>query len=265
MTCGRPDCGNVSSSLPCDGGSNERRRTRRATSRISRRSSGCVATPYRVEEGTERLRSPTECDPEGRQRGDVLRTMRALRESVATHSFDHDGKRLEDDAKQSHSALVHRETTGRDRTPILSTRTREHDDAGHATAESFLGMLDVHCKIRAQLGRVRRALSGPEELRGCRREHGCHWGGRDPMPLNVQGQLKYEDQVACLHFFIFNWMGPECQPTKSVPRQIRLAIGRNMVEPGSKTPARNTRRKPVCGDDTTIARSRTVRRDLRLD
>ena len=32
-----------------------------------------------VEEGAERLRSSTECDPEERQHGDVLRTMRALR------------------------------------------------------------------------------------------------------------------------------------------------------------------------------------------
>ena len=36
-----------------------------------------------VEEGAERLRSSTDCDPEGRQRCDVLRTMRDLWESVA--------------------------------------------------------------------------------------------------------------------------------------------------------------------------------------
>ena len=80
--------------------------------------------------------------------------MRELRESVAAHSPDHGGTGFEDDTKQSHSALVHQETTGRDRTTLLSTRTREHDDAGHASAESLLGMLDVQYDIRAQPGRV---------------------------------------------------------------------------------------------------------------
>ena len=36
------------------------------------------------------------------------------------------------------------------------------------------------------------------ELRGCRREHGSHWGRRDTVPLNVQGQLEGVDQEACL-------------------------------------------------------------------
>ena len=107
------------------------------------------------------------------------------------------GTGLEDDAKQSHSAHVNREATGRDRTPFLSTRTRKHGGAGHATAESLLGKLDVHNNFGTQPGRVRRSL-GPGELRGCRRDHGSHWGGRDPVPLKVQGQLKYVDQEACL-------------------------------------------------------------------
>ena len=81
-----------------------------------------------VEEGTERLRSPTECGPEARQRDDVLRAM------VAALSSDHGGAGPGDHAKQPHSALVNKETTGRDRTPLLSTPAREHDDAGHATA-----------------------------------------------------------------------------------------------------------------------------------
>ena len=42
-----------------------------------------------VEEGTGRLRSPTEGDPEGRQRGDVPRTMRDLLESTAAHLHGH--------------------------------------------------------------------------------------------------------------------------------------------------------------------------------
>ena len=103
-----------------------------------------------LEDGTGRLRTSTECDPEGRQRGDVLRTMRDLLESVAAHFPDHGGTGLEDNTKQSHSAFVHQETTGGDRT----TRTREHDDAGHAQAESLLGILDVQYDIRTQLGTV---------------------------------------------------------------------------------------------------------------
>ena len=108
-----------------------------------------------VEEGAERLRSSTDCDPEGRQRGDVLRTMRDVWESVAAHSPDHGGTGSRDDAEQSHSACVHREATGRDRTPLESTRTREHDDAGHAAAEPLLGMLNVQYNLRIQPGRVR--------------------------------------------------------------------------------------------------------------
>ena len=125
-----------------------------------------------VEEGAERLRSSTDCDPEGRQRCDVLRTMRDVSESVAAHSPHHGGTGSRGDAEQSHSACVHREATGRDRTLLLSTRTREHDDAGHAAAESLLGMLDVQYNLRTQPGRVRCSTCGPGELRGCRREHG---------------------------------------------------------------------------------------------
>ena len=44
---------------------------------------------------------------------------------------------------------VLREATGRNRTPFLSARTREHDDdAGHAAAEPLLGMLDVQYNLR---------------------------------------------------------------------------------------------------------------------
>ena len=105
-----------------------------------------------VEEGAERLRSSTDCDPEGRQRCDVLRTMRDVWESVAAHSPDHGSTGSRDEAEQSHSACVHREATGRDRTPLLSTRTREHDDAGHTAAEPLLGMLDVQYNLRTQPG-----------------------------------------------------------------------------------------------------------------
>ena len=65
----------------------------------------------------------------------------------------------------------------------FSPHGREHDDAGHASAKSLLGMLDVQCDIRAQPGRVHRSPCGPGEIRGRRREHGSHWRGRDPVPL----------------------------------------------------------------------------------
>ena len=92
----------------------------------------------------------------------------------------HGGTGSRDDAEQSHSACVHREATGRDRTPLSSTR--EHDDAGHAAAEPPLGMLDVQYNLRTQPGRVRCSTCGLGELRRCRREHGSHWGRRDTVP-----------------------------------------------------------------------------------
>ena len=130
-----------------------------------------------VEGGTERLRSSTECYSERRQRCDVVRTMRDVRESVAAHSPDHGSTGSRDEAEQSHSAGVHREATGsRSNAPFCPHGTREHDDAGHAAAESSLGMLDVQYNTTSglSLDRVRRAPSGPGELRGCRREYGSH-------------------------------------------------------------------------------------------
>ena len=140
-----------------------------------------------VEEGAQRLRPSTEWYSKRRQRCDVLRTTRDVRESVAAHSPDHGGTGSRDEAEQSHSAQVHREATGRDRTPLLSARTREHDDAGHAVAESSLGMLDVQYNLRTQPGRVRCSTCRPGELRGCRPEHGSHWRRRDTVHLKVQG------------------------------------------------------------------------------
>ena len=106
----------------------------------------------------------------------------------------------------------------------------------------------------------------PGELRVCRREHGSHMGRRDTVPLNV-GQLKDVDQEAYLQLIYESGQRPEnqittlglvprqkvesgeqvtesfnipelffnCkvldfQPTKSVPRQVRLAIERNIDE-----------------------------------
>ena len=184
-----------------------------------------------VEEGAERLRSSTDCDPEGRQRCDVLRPMRDVWESVAAHSPDHGGTRSRDDSEQSHSACVHREATGRDRTPLLSTRTREHDVEGHAAAEPLLGMLDVQYHLRTQPGRVRRSTCGPGELRGCRREHGSHRGRRDTVPLKMQGQLKGVDQEACLQLIYETGQRPESQITTLglVPRQ-KVVSGEQVTE-----------------------------------
>ena len=53
-----------------------------------------------LEEGAERQRSSTDCDPEGRQRFDVLRTMRDVRESVAAHSPDHGSTGSRDEAEK---------------------------------------------------------------------------------------------------------------------------------------------------------------------
>ena len=63
--------------------------------------------------------------------------MRDVRESMAAQSPEHGGTGSRDDAEQSHSACVHREATGRN--PLLSARTQEHDDAGHA-AGNFEGV-----------------------------------------------------------------------------------------------------------------------------
>ena len=220
-----------------------------------------------VEEGAERLRPSTEYFSERRQRCDVLRTMRDVWESAVTQSPDHGATESRDEAEQSHSACVHREATARDRTPLLSAWTREHDDAGHAVAESSLGMLHDQYYLRTQPGRVRCSTGGPGELRGRRREHGFHWGRRDTEPLKVQEQLKGVDQEACFQLIyesgqrpenqvaalglvsrqkvesgeqvtesfnipegFFNCVVLDSQPTKSVPRRVRLAIERNIDE-----------------------------------
>ena len=99
--------------------------------------------------------------------------MRDVRESVAAHSPDQVARDPETKAEQSHSACVYREATNR--TPLLSTWTREHDDAGHAATEPQLGLFDVQYNLRTQPGRVRCSTCRPGELRGCRREHGSHW------------------------------------------------------------------------------------------
>ena len=128
-------------------------------------------------------------------------------------------------------------------------------------------MLDEQYNLRTQPGRVRCSTCRLGEFRGCRREHGFHWGRRDTVPLKVQGQLKGVDQEACLQLNcesgqrpenhitalglvsrqtvelgqqvtecfkipegFFNCVVLDSQPTKSVPRWVRLAIERNIDE-----------------------------------
>ena len=146
--------------------------------------------------------------------------MRDVRESVAAHSLDHGSTGSRDDAKKSHSACLRSEATGRDRTPLLSTRTREHDDAGHAAAELPLGMLDVQYNFRTQPGRVRCSTCRPGEIRGCRREHGSRWGRRDTVPLNVQGQLEEVDQEPVSSIKLDNGR-------RTRPRETESGVGEN--------------------------------------
>ena len=105
------------------------------------------------------------------------------------------------------------------RTLLASTQKRpvkildkgRHDDTGRAVAESSLGMLDEQYDLRTQPGRVRCSTCRPGELRGCRHEHGFHWGRRDTEPLKVQGQLKGVDQEACLQLISESGQRPESQ------------------------------------------------------
>ena len=173
--------------------------------------------------GTPWKKAPNDCDhppnaiQKGGQRCDVLRTMRALRESVGGRIP------LTMVARDPETKLncVYREATGRNRTPLLPARTREHDDAGHAATEPLLGMLDVQYNLRTQPGRVRCSTCRPGEFRRCRREHGSHLGRRDTMPLNVQGQLKDVDQEVYLQLVYESGQRPENQMTTLglVPRQ----------------------------------------------
>ena len=179
----------------------------------------------RGNQGTPWKKAPNDCD--------APRTMRDVWETVAAHSPDHGSTGSRDEAEQSHSARVHREATGRDRTPLLSTRTREHDDAGHAAAEPPLGMLDVQYNLRTQSGRVRCSTCRPVELRGCRREHGSHWRRRNTVLAKVQGQLKGVDQEACLQLIYESGQRPENQITALglVSRQ-KVESGEQVTHPG---------------------------------
>ena len=97
-----------------------------------------------------------------------------------------------------------------------------------AAVEPPLGMLDVQYNLRTQPGRVRCSTCRPGELRGCRREHGSHWGRRDTVPLNVQGQLKGVDQEACLQLIYESGQRPENQIT------VHGLVSRQKVESGEQ-------------------------------
>ena len=104
-----------------------------------------------MEEGAERLRPSTDCDAEGRQRCDVLRMCgnRWQRIPLTMVEWDPETKLN----NRTVLAFGGKRPVDIER-PFVSTRTREHDDAGHAAAESLLGMLDVQYHLRTQPGRV---------------------------------------------------------------------------------------------------------------
>ena len=135
-------------------------------------SGGSVAKPYR--EATGELRGRRRRTTTTIHRMPFRKEATHVWESVAAQSPDHGSTGSRDEAKPSHSACVYREATGRNRTPLLSAQTREHDDTGHAATESPLGMLNMQYHLRTQPGRVRCSTCRPGELRGCRREHGSH-------------------------------------------------------------------------------------------
>ena len=107
---------------------------------------------------------------------------------------------------------------------LLAIPRKKKKKTCHAATEPRLGMLDMQYHLRTQPGRVRCSTCRPGELRGCRREHGSHWGRRDTVPLKVQGQLKGVDQEVCLQLICKTGQRPENQITTLglVPRQSEI-------------------------------------------
>ena len=142
--------------------------------------------------------------------------MRDVCESVVAHSPDHGGTELRDEAEQSHSACVHMEASGRDRTPLLSTRTSERRDA-------------VLVKVQGQLKGV--------DQEACLQL--IYESGQRPknqittLGLVSRQKLESGEQVTESFNFpggFFNCMVLESQTTNSVPRQLRLAIESHIDE-----------------------------------
>ena len=142
--------------------------------------------------------------------------MRDVWESVVAHSPDHGGTELRDEAEQSHSACVHMEASGRDRTPLLSTRTSERRDT-------------VPVKVQGQLKGV--------DQEACLQL--IYESGQRPknqittLGLVSRQKLESGEQVTESFNFpggFFNCMVLESQPTKSVPRRVRLAIESHIDE-----------------------------------
>ena len=92
-------------------------------------------------------------------------------------------------------------------------RAREHNDVGHATVGPLLEMLDMQFNLKTQPGRMRCSTCGTGKFRGCRREHGSHWGPRDAVPLKVQGQLKGAGKEVTLQLIYETGQRPESQIT----------------------------------------------------
>ena len=104
-----------------------------------------------LEEDAERLRSSTDCDPEGRQRCDVPRTEMCgnLWQRIPLTMVARDPETK----LNNHTVLS---STGK--RPVEIERSRHGSmmmHAGHTAAEPPLGMLDVQKNVRTQSGRVR--------------------------------------------------------------------------------------------------------------
>ena len=103
-----------------------------------------------VEEGAERLRSSTAIQKGGNavmyyERCEMCGN-RWQRTPLTMVARDPETK------LNNHTVLS---STGKRPAEIERSRTREHDDAGHAATEPLLGMLDVQYHLRTQPGRVR--------------------------------------------------------------------------------------------------------------
>ena len=91
---------------------------------------------------------------EGRQRGDVQRTMRDVWNPWQRIPLTMVARDPETKLNNRTVLASHREDQSRSNAPFV-------DDAGHAAAEPPLGMLDVQYNLRTQPGRVRCSTCRP--------------------------------------------------------------------------------------------------------
>ena len=218
-------------------------------------------------EGTERLRPSTERYSEKRQRCDVLRTMRDERELVAAHSPDQGGSGPRDEAEQSHSACVCREATGKNRrtfcphghgSMMMQATPQQSLCWECSTCSTTSGLSLDGCDVRfvdrvnfegadANMVPMWTTKHPASERAGA--TEGCGPGGvifqliyeigqrleNQITTLGLVSRQKVESGEQVTELFnvsegVFNCMVLDSQPTKSVPRRVRLAIERNIDE-----------------------------------